>query len=81
MDITRVTERHPDSLAGCLQRPFLVLQRTFEYPDILRKPTDYVLDRFQKGGPSLGCDLVWLHADHRTVCAACCHDAPGPQGG
>jgi hypothetical protein len=32
---------------------FLLLGRAFEYPDILRKPTDYVLQRFKDGGPSL----------------------------
>ena len=32
---------------------FILLQRAFEYPDILRKPTDYVLRRFKEGGPSL----------------------------
>src|SRR6185503_7217262 len=32
---------------------FFMLQRAFEYPDILRKPTDDILRRFKKGGPSL----------------------------
>jgi hypothetical protein len=32
---------------------FFMLQRAFEYPDILRKPTDYVLRRFQAGGVAL----------------------------
>src|SRR5262245_38435394 len=32
---------------------FFLLQRTFEYPDILRKPTDYVLSRFNAGGNKL----------------------------
>lgn len=32
---------------------FFLLQRAFEYPDILRKPTDYILRRFQEGGASL----------------------------
>ena len=32
---------------------FFLLQRAFEYPDILRKPTDTILQRFQQGGPSL----------------------------
>ena len=32
---------------------FFLLQRAFEYPDILRKPTDYVLRRFKEGGASL----------------------------
>ena len=32
---------------------FFLLQRAFEYPDILRKPTDYVLRRFKEGGVPL----------------------------
>jgi hypothetical protein len=32
---------------------FFLLQRAFEYPDILRKPTDYVLRRFNEGGAPL----------------------------
>jgi Domain of unknown function (DUF4386) len=32
---------------------FLLLGRAFEYPDILRKPTDYVLRQFKAGGTSL----------------------------
>src|SRR5688572_7305754 len=32
---------------------FFLLQRAFEYPDILRKPTDYILRRFKEGGASL----------------------------
>jgi hypothetical protein len=32
---------------------FFLLQRAFEYPDILRKPTDYVLRRFKQGGAPL----------------------------
>ena len=32
---------------------FFLLQRAFEYPDILRKPTDYVLRRFRDGGAPL----------------------------
>lgn len=32
---------------------FLLLQRAFEYPDILRKPTDYILRRFKEGGAPL----------------------------
>ena len=32
---------------------FFLLQRAFEYPDILRKPTDYILNRFKEGGASL----------------------------
>jgi uncharacterized protein DUF4386 len=32
---------------------FLMLGKTFEYPDILRKPTDYILRQFKAGGPAL----------------------------
>jgi hypothetical protein len=32
---------------------FFLLQRAFEYPDILRKPTDTILMRFKEGGAPL----------------------------
>lgn len=32
---------------------FFALGRAFEYPDILRKPTDYILKRFSEGGTRL----------------------------
>jgi hypothetical protein len=32
---------------------FFLLQRKFEYPDILRKSTDHILRRFKEGGSSL----------------------------
>jgi hypothetical protein len=32
---------------------FFLLQRVFEYPDILRKPTDHIMQRFKEGGASL----------------------------
>ena len=32
---------------------FFRLQRAFEYPDILRKPTDTILRRFKEGGAPL----------------------------
>jgi hypothetical protein len=32
---------------------FFLLQKRFEYPDILRKPTDYILQRFRAGGSRL----------------------------
>jgi hypothetical protein len=32
---------------------FFLLQRVFEYPDILRKPTDTILRRFKEGGAPL----------------------------
>jgi hypothetical protein len=36
---------------------FFILQRTFEYPDILRKSTEYILGRFNAGGGRL--ILTW----------------------
>jgi len=36
---------------------FFLLQRTFEYPDILRKSTDYILSRFSTGGRRL--IMIW----------------------
>ena len=36
---------------------FFLLQKTFEYPDILRKPTDYILSQFNKGGHRLV--VIW----------------------
>lgn len=35
---------------------FFALERAFEYPDILRKPTDYILKKFSEGGSR----LIWL---------------------
>lgn len=32
---------------------FFLLQKNFEYPDILRKPTDYILSQFTAGGTRL----------------------------
>ena len=32
---------------------FTLLSVTFEYPDILREPAGYVLERFDAGGPGL----------------------------
>lgn len=32
---------------------FFLLQKNFEYPDILRKPTDYILKQFNAGGSRL----------------------------
>lgn len=34
-------------------KTFFLLQRAFEYSDILRKPTDYILRRFKEGGAPL----------------------------
>ena len=39
----------PIAFNGC----FFLLQKAFEYPDILRKPTDYILRRFKEGGAPL----------------------------
>jgi hypothetical protein len=36
---------------------FVALARRFDYPDILRRPTAEILERFRAGGPSLV--LVW----------------------
>ena len=37
---------------------FLLLGRRFDYPDILRRPTEDILNRFQAGG--VGLKLVWF---------------------
>ena len=34
---------------------FFLLQRAFDYPDILRQPTDVILRRFKQGGAPLRC--------------------------
>ena len=36
---------------------FFLLGRRFDYPDILRRPTEEILSRFQRGG--VGLKLVW----------------------
>src|SRR5689334_7252856 len=36
---------------------FFLLQRTFEYPDILRKPTEHIMRQFNAGGSRLV--LTW----------------------
>ncbi|HEX8217647.1 MAG TPA: DUF4386 domain-containing protein [Chloroflexia bacterium] len=36
---------------------YALLQRSFDYPNILREPTEHVLLRFQEGGPRLR--LMW----------------------
>ena len=36
---------------------FLLLARRFDYPNILRRPTDEILSRFHAGGPAL--KLIW----------------------
>jgi hypothetical protein len=60
-DITRKETMKLTTLTGLLlivvpiafNFTFFLLQKAYEYPDILRKPTDYVLRRFQAGGASL----------------------------
>jgi hypothetical protein len=37
---------------------FILLQKYFEYPNILRKPADYVLHRFNEGGKNL--IVIWF---------------------
>ncbi len=44
---------------------FFLLQRAFEYPDILRKPTDHILRRFKQGGVSLR--LLWYASTFSAV--------------
>jgi hypothetical protein len=53
MDITQVTGSLLILLPLAFNVIFFLLQRTFEYPDILRKPTDYVLRQFNAGGKRL----------------------------
>ena len=36
---------------------FLLLGQRFDYPDILRRPTEDILNRFQAGG--VGLKLIW----------------------
>src|SRR5215203_5518382 len=46
---------------------FTLLSVTFEYPDILREPAGYVLERFDAGGAGL---VARFHAYRRTLSAA-----------
>lgn len=57
---------------------FTLLSMTFEYPDILREPTGYVLRHFDAGGGELGRHLVRVHAHRRAVRAARGLGAQGP---
>lgn len=57
MNITQVTGLLLIFLPIAFNVLFFLLQRTFEYPDILRKPTDYILGRFNAGGSRL--ILTW----------------------
>lgn len=45
-------------LSVLLNVPYWLLMQNFEYDDILRKPTDYVLTRFHAGGTGL--ILTWF---------------------
>ncbi len=45
---------------------FGVLAARFDYPDILRRPTDEILERFQAGGPAL---IRWWEAFMLTALA------------
>ena len=53
MTITRLTGILLILLPIAFNLIFFLLQRAFEYPDILRRPTNYVLTRFQAGGRRL----------------------------
>ena len=53
MSLLRVTGLVLIAIPIAFNVVFFALQRAFEYPDILRKPTDYILKRFAKGGTRL----------------------------
>ena len=53
MRITQITGALLVLLPIAFNVIFFLLQRTFEYPDILRKPTDYILRQFNAGGNRL----------------------------
>ena len=53
MDLIQVTGALLILLPIAFNVIFFLLQKTFEYPDILRKPTDYILSRFNAGGNRL----------------------------
>jgi hypothetical protein len=57
MNLTQVTGALLIFLPIAFNVIFFLLQRTFEYPDILRKPTGYILSQFQEGGSRL--ILTW----------------------
>jgi hypothetical protein len=57
MNVTRFTGLLLILLPIAFNVIFFLLQRTFEYPDILRRPTDYILSRFNAGGNRL--ILTW----------------------
>lgn len=53
MNLTRATALLLIALPVVFNAAFFLLQRTFEYPDILRKPVSYILERFRAGGRRL----------------------------
>jgi len=53
MELTTLTGLLLILLPIAFNATFFLLQRAFEYPDILRKPTEYVLRRFKEGGVPL----------------------------
>jgi len=57
MNITQITGILLIVMPIAFNVVFFLLQRAFEYPDILRKPTDYILKRFQEGGRRL--TVIW----------------------
>ena len=50
---------------------FALLGRQFEYPDILRRPADEILDRFRAGGPVAHPPVVGVHALRAAVDRRC----------
>lgn len=53
MNLTRATALLLIALPVVFNLSFFLLQRTFEYPDILRKSVSYILERFVAGGRRL----------------------------
>ena len=53
MTLYRITGLVLIALPIAFNTVFFALGRAFEYPDILRKPTDYILKRFVEGGRRL----------------------------
>jgi hypothetical protein len=53
MTLFRITGLFMIALPIAFNVVFFALGREFEYPDILRKPTDYILKRFAAGGSRL----------------------------
>src|SRR5947207_6826570 len=53
MKLTTVTSLLLIIVPLAFNTTFFLLQRAFEYPDILRKPTEDILQRFKDGGAPL----------------------------